>query len=127
MPDSKVMLIRHTRYFLFLLALYVVGWGFTSYQDVFLGLILGTALSYYNHWFLYRKVKKLGEIAANGGRMMGIGTVSRMALAVLAVMIATKYPEYLHLYAVIIGIVTSYIVIIIDSFVRIFTTSGEER
>lgn len=127
MPDTKIMFMRHIRYFLFIAALYVLGWGFTPYQDWFLGLLLGTVISFYNHWLLYRKVNKLGKVAAEGGRMMSLGTVSRMAAAVLGVVLAVRLPEYLNLYGVIIGIVTSYIVIIIDSFARIFISSGEER
>lgn len=127
MPESKENLLRHIKYFLFLLALYVLGWGFTPYQDWFLGLILGTIVSFYNHWLLYQKVKKFTDAVASGAKAYTLGSFSRMAAAVLAVVIAVRFPEYLNLYGVIIGIMTSYIVIIIDSFVKLFTSSGEER
>ena len=41
MPEYKLFLIRLRKYIFYLLALYVLGWGFTSYQSIFLGLILG--------------------------------------------------------------------------------------
>ncbi|MED4015925.1 ATP synthase subunit I [Sutcliffiella cohnii] len=127
MPDSKIMFFRHIRYFIFLFTLYVLGWGFTPYQEWFLGLLLGTVISFYNHWLLYKKVNKLGKIAAEGGKMMAVGTVTRMAAAVLVVLLALRLPEYLNQYGVIFGIMTSYIVIIIDSFATIFISNGEER
>ena len=41
MPEYKFIFKRVRKYILYLLALYVLGWGFTSYQSIFLGLILG--------------------------------------------------------------------------------------
>jgi ATP synthase protein I len=127
MPESQASFKRHIRYFLFFAALFVLGWGITPYQDWFLGLLLGTAVSFYNHWLLYQKVKKFTEAVAHGGKAYTLGTLSRMAAAVLAVVVAVRYPDYLNVYGVIIGIMTSYIVIIIDSFARLFKSSGEER
>ena len=62
MPDYKLIYKRVRKYILYLLALYVLGWGFTSHQTVFLGLILGTSLSLFNLWLLVRKTKKFGEV-----------------------------------------------------------------
>ncbi len=55
MQDLQHVFPRLRSYILYLLALYVLGWGFTSYKAVFAGLILGTALSLYNLWNLVRK------------------------------------------------------------------------
>ncbi|AEH54856.1 ATP synthase I [Heyndrickxia coagulans 2-6] len=41
----------------------------------------------------------------------------RMAAAVLAVAVALRFPDLFHLLAVVIGIMTSYLVIMIDFFV----------
>ena len=41
-----------------------------------------------------------------------------MATAVFAVLIAMEYPEYFHLYSVIIGLMTAYLVIMIDYFIQ---------
>lgn len=127
MPESKEIFIRHAKYFLFISALSVLGWGLTPFPEWFLGYLVGVIISFYNHWLLYRKVGKFTEAVATGGRAYSLGTLSRMAAAVLGVLIAVRFPEYFNLYSVIIGIMTSYIVIIIDSFVILFTSSGEER
>ncbi|KPB05791.1 ATP synthase subunit I [Bacillus sp. CHD6a] len=125
MPESTEQFMRHMKYFLFFLAFFVLGWGVTPYQEWFLGLILGTVISIYSHWLLHKKVKKFTEAVAEGGKAVTLGSFSRMAAAILGVVIAMRYPETLNLYGVIIGIMTSYIVIIIDSFVTLFKAVGK--
>jgi ATP synthase protein I len=120
MPDLKTMFIRQRKYIFLLLSVYVLGWGFTSYQSIFIGLILGTSLSLFNLWLMVRKTDQLGEAAANGQRMRSLGMLSRMATAVLAVMISMKYPDEVHLISVVLGLMTSYIVIMIDYFLQLF-------
>lgn len=120
MPEFKLMFIRQRKYIFLLLSIYVLGWGFTSYQSIFLGLILGTALSLYNLWLMTRKVDRFGEAVAKGQSVRSLGMISRMATAVLAVMIAMKYPEKVHLVSVVFGLMTSYIVIMIDYFFQSF-------
>ena len=68
MPDYELIYKRVRKYILYLLAFYVLGWGFTSLQSIFLGLILGTALSLFNLWLLVRKIKQFGEVVVNGGK-----------------------------------------------------------
>ncbi|TYS69648.1 ATP synthase subunit I [Sutcliffiella horikoshii] len=125
MPESTEQFMRHMKYFLFFLAFFVLGWGVTPYQEWFLGLILGTVISIYSHWLLHKKVKKFTEAVAEGRKAVTLGSFSRMAAAILGVVIAMRYPENLNLYGVIIGIMTSYIVIIIDSFVTLFKAVGK--
>ncbi|WP_066296774.1 ATP synthase subunit I [Bacillus sp. FJAT-29937] len=120
MPEFKVMFIRQRKYIFLLLSVYVLGWGFTSYQSIFLGLILGTVLSLFNLWLMTRRVDKFGQAVTKGEKVRSLGMVSRMASAVLAVMIAMKYPEKLHLISVVFGLMTAYIVIMIDYFLQSF-------
>ncbi|MBY0123240.1 ATP synthase subunit I [Bacillus sp. S/N-304-OC-R1] len=120
MPEFKLMFIRQRKYIFLLLSIYVLGWGFTSHQPIFLGLILGTSLSLFNLWLMTRKVDRFGEAIVKGERVRSLGMLSRMASAVLAVMIAMKYPEKVHLISVVFGLMTSYIVIMIDYFFQSF-------
>lgn len=115
MPDYELIYKRVRKYILYLLAFYVLGWGFTSLQSIFLGLILGTALSLFNLWLLVRKTKQFGEVVVNGGKIRSLGLLTRMATAVLAVIVAMEYPNYIHLVSVVIGLMTAYIVIMIDN------------
>ncbi|NMD70075.1 ATP synthase subunit I [Bacillus sp. DNRA2] len=120
MFEIKSMYTRQRKYIFFLLALYVLGWGFTTYQSVFLGLILGTSLSLFNLWLMVRKTDKFGDAVLQGKKVRSLGSFSRMATAALAVMIALRYPESFHLVSVVLGLMTSYIVIMIDFFLQSF-------
>ncbi|WP_019153963.1 ATP synthase subunit I [Robertmurraya massiliosenegalensis] len=114
MPEIKTIYRRQQRYIFFLLAIYVLGWGFTSYQTIFLGLILGTALGLFNMWLLAKRMDKFGDAVIRGEKVRSLGMVSRMATAVLAVMISVKYSDIFHLYSVILGLMTPYFVIMIE-------------
>lgn len=35
MPEMNEMIARQRKYIFYLLAVYVLGWGFTSYQSIF--------------------------------------------------------------------------------------------
>ncbi len=114
MPELQQLFFRHVKYILYLLSLYVLGWGFTEYKSIFLGLILGTSVSLFNHWYLVRKTTQIGDLVETGKKVRSIGTLMRMAIVIIAVFFAMKYPDLFHLPSVLIGVVTAYAVIIID-------------
>jgi ATP synthase protein I len=116
MPELKVMFSRQRRWMFLLLSIYVLGWGFTSYQSIFLGLIFGTSLSLFNLWFMLRKMGQFDQAVSQGKKIRSMGSFSRFATAALAVIVSMRYPEQLHLISVVVGLMTSYIVIIIDFF-----------
>lgn len=127
MEDLQALFDRQKKYILFFLAILVLGWGFTPYQSVFLGLILGSVVSFFNLWLLARRTKKFGEAVLSGRKMRSLGTFSRMAAALLAVFIAVEYPEYFNLISVVIGLMTSYIVLMIDALISTFLTKDKQR
>jgi ATP synthase protein I len=116
MPEFQTMFARQRKWMFFLLSFYVLGWGFTSQQSIFLGLILGTSLSLFNLWLMARKIDKFGQAAAEGRQIRSLGSFSRMGTGALAIVITMRYPEQFHLISVVIGLMTSYIVIMIDFF-----------
>lgn len=118
MLDFDRAVTSQRKWMLYLLAVLFLGAGFTPYPRIFLGLILGTAVSFYNLWLLQRKVKYLGKAVLNQTKMGGLGTLSRIASSVLAVIIALQFEEHFHLYSVVIGLATSYLIMMIDMFVR---------
>lgn len=121
--EYKQVFIRELKIIINLLAIFVIGWGFTSYQHIFLGLILGTVISTYNLWSMHSKVNRLGStIVENANkredekkkRVKSLGSLNRLAAASLAVVIAMRYPDTFNLVAVIIGLMTNHFVIMID-------------
>ncbi|MRX74146.1 ATP synthase subunit [Bacillus lacus] len=122
MLDLHHQFFRYRKYIFFLLSFYVIGWGFTSYQPVFLGLILGTSISLFNLWLMVRKHKQFGKAMDEGRSVRSLGTASRMASAGFAVLISLEFPDELHLVSVVIGLMTMYFVIMIDYFVQLLRT-----
>ncbi|GHH98808.1 ATP synthase subunit I [Neobacillus kokaensis] len=118
MPELHEVFTRSKKWMFYLLAIYVLGWGFTSFQSVFLGLIFGTGLSLFNLWLMVRKTEQFGEKVLKGQNVRSLGTFSRMASGALAVIVALRYPEYLNIIAIVLGLMTSYIVIMIDFFIH---------
>ncbi|ANB58833.1 ATP synthase I chain family protein [Anoxybacillus sp. B7M1] len=122
------MFLRQQKYIFYLLSLYTLGWGFTSYKTVFLSLILGTVISLFLLWSLVRKVEKFGRAVAQSQKVRSLGTFSRLAAAVLAAAIAIEYPQYFSIIPVTIGLMTSYFVIMIDFLLfRKFCQIEKER
>ncbi|WP_077623445.1 ATP synthase subunit I [Sediminibacillus massiliensis] len=114
MQQYEKMITRQKKWMFYLLALLVLGAGFTPYPRIFLGLLLGTVISFYNLWLMQRKIKQFGQAVVEQRSTRGIGTFTRLASAAAAVLIALQFEEYFHLISVIIGLMTAYVVIMID-------------
>ncbi|MEQ6377001.1 ATP synthase subunit I [Bacillaceae bacterium S4-13-56] len=120
------MVSRQRKFMLFLLAFLVVGWGFTPYQYFFLSILIGAILSFYNLWLLQRKIDKLGEAIEYGRTARSLGTFTRLAAAALAVMIAIEFEDQLSIIGIVIGLMTSYLVIMIEFFLQIIQSSDRK-
>jgi ATP synthase protein I len=119
MQDIQQLFPRLRSYIFFILALFVIGWGFTPYHSIFLGLILGTSFSLYNLWILARRQQRIGQAITEGKKIKSFGTFTRFAVAILAIIIAMEYPHIFHVTSVILGLMTSYVVIMIDLFIQL--------
>lgn len=134
--EYKQVFIRELKIIINLLAVFVIGWGFTPYPHIFLGLILGTAFSTYNLWSMHSKVNRLGQTIVDNAkkkedekkkRVKSLGSLNRLAAAVLAVAIAIRYPDTFNLVAVIIGLMTNHFVIMIDFLFQSIRKKLKER
>lgn len=114
MSQYENMIARQRKWNLYLLAILTLGAGFTPYTHIFLGLLLGSAVSFYNLFLLQKKTKDFAESIVKNRNARGLGTLSRFAAVALAIIIALRFEEYFHIYAVIVGLMTSYLVILID-------------
>jgi len=119
MDEYANMVRRQRQWMLYLLAFFVLGAGFSSYTRVFNGLLLGGIISFYNLWLLQRKINVFGKsISETGAARQGLGTFSRLAAVALSILIALEFEEFFHIIAVVIGIVSSYIVMALDILFR---------
>lgn len=114
MAEYEKMTQRQRKWMFYLLAALVLGAGFTPYSKVFLGLILGSVFSFYNLWILQQRVKGFGDAVERGEKPRGLGTAARFAAAAVTIILAGKYQAYVNVIAVIIGLITSYLVMVID-------------
>ena len=64
-----------------------------------------------------KKINDFGEAIVKKQKARGLGTVSRLAAAALGVLIVIRFEEYFHLISFIIGLMASYLVIMIDFIV----------
>ncbi len=120
MPQFLEMYNRQRKWILYLLSIYVLGWGFTAHQSVFLGLILGTVFSFIILQLLVRRMKKFDKAVDQGKKVRSLGSLQRLAVAAIAIMIALKWPNYFSAVSVVLGLMTTYIVIIIDYLFHAF-------
>ncbi|WP_343271232.1 ATP synthase subunit I [Lentibacillus songyuanensis] len=121
MSQYENMIARQRKWMFYLLAIWVLGAGFTPFQQIFLGLLLGSAVSLYNLWLLQRRMNSIGEAVVNDEqKVKDVSILSRLAAVGIAVMIALHYEAYFNIIAVVIGLMTSYVVIMIDFFVSEF-------
>ena len=85
----------------FLALCFVGGALLPDYLSVLLGMALGASVSWVNSFYLSRKVRHVLDAAAQGTtKRVNMGFLTRVALAVLAVFAAMKYPHYFNVYAV---------------------------
>lgn len=118
MDDYDGMVTSQRKWMLYLLAILAVGAGFTPYRQIFSGLLLGSIISFFNLWLLQRKVKDFGKAVVEKGSAVSLGTFTRMVTAVLAIVIALQFENIFHIYAVVIGLASSYVVMMVNSFIR---------
>jgi ATP synthase protein I len=127
MPEFQEMFKRACKWMLYLLAVYVLGWGFTSYHRIFMGLILGTAFSLIILIMLFIKMKKFDKSITNGKKVRSLGSLSRLSMAAIPVLIALKWPHYFELVGVVLGLMTNYTVIMINYLFYSFYISKQNR
>ncbi|MBM7609029.1 ATP synthase protein I [Lysinibacillus composti] len=101
----------------FLFALCALGWGFTPYQSIFLGIGLGAFFGTYNFWILVRRMDKFDSSISEGKRVVSLGSALRFGSGVAAVAIAITLPQYFHLVSTVIGLMIPYVFLVIGAIV----------
>ena len=119
MKDYAALTKRFNVYTVILIVLFVVLAFSTPYSSIFFGLTLGSIVSLSHLWTTYFQVKRLGESVEEGRAKFSLGTLFRFGLAIGVVFIAFRYPEKFHLISVVIGIMLTYIIILIHSLFQL--------
>jgi ATP synthase protein I len=131
MIEMHELITRQKKYMYYLLALFVLGWGFTPHRAVFLGLILGTIVSFLGLRLVARRTDKLLDKVTEGkkvrARARAVSTYSRLAAIGLLIILAVKYEELIEVWALGFGLMTGYLVMIIDFLYLQYIRGREER
>lgn len=101
----------------------IIGTVLTLGQRTWLGLLLGSLASYTNLWLLQRHINQIAEVAMGYRRFATAGTISRIGSALLVVALAWRYDAYINFFAVVMGLMLKYVVILLEAFVRLKTGS----
>ncbi|MFS0575880.1 ATP synthase subunit I [Sporosarcina sp. 179-K 3D1 HS] len=108
---------RQKRVLFFLLALFILGWAFTGFPQIFAGLILGSLFGLYNFWILVRRMERFDRTIAEGKGRASIGTAMRFASGVAAAAIAISLPEQVDLVSTVIGLMIPYVLLLVDRII----------
>ncbi|WP_281883186.1 ATP synthase subunit I [Paenibacillus sp. YYML68] len=104
---------------LFFLSALLLVWAFVPDYRVYVnGLILGSAVSLINAWILSVKIEALTKVILDksedsGRRRFNMGFISRISVALLAIIIAVKVPHLFHIAATIIGFAFVQVVVLL--------------
>lgn len=121
MDDLTAHMRRVFQVTLFFLALCLLVWAFVpGVRSIAAGLALGTAGSMINAQYLAVRIQRFTrEIVENTGKRVGLGMVTRICVAILAVMIAVK-SEQVDLVAVVIGLFFTQLVTLLTGLLSVF-------
>lgn len=108
------MVARQRKWMLYLLAVLIIGVVITPYTRIFLGLLLGSIISFYNIWVLQRRIDVIADSVIKNNPKTGLGTLTRLAAAGLGVIIAIRFDDYFNVIAYIVGLMASYLIIMLD-------------
>jgi len=83
------------------------------------GLILGTIASLMNAFLLRRRVDLITRLVMeNSGKKAGLGMASRLAVILLAVMVAYRFPEHFSLPATLAGCFYAQVMVFFAALVQ---------
>lgn len=123
MSNYENMAKRQRICFLYVLVVLAIITAIVPYKYFFQALLIGAIVSLYNLWLLQRKTNILGESVAKGGKRTGLGTISRLAAAALGTLLVIRYD--LSIAGFVIGLVSAYLIIMIDFL--LFNRKYEEK
>lgn len=108
---------RQRRALYILLAVFVLGWGFTEWKPIFAGLILGSLFGLYNFWILVRRLEKFDRSFSEGKRKASLGTAIRFASGIAAAALAISLPEHFDMASTVIGLMIPYVLLLVDRII----------
>lgn len=126
MHEFEQMKFRQRKISLFFLGLMLLCFFVTSLKPIFLGLLLGGAVSFFNMSLLQNRVRAFSDAIVHGNTAVSLGFFTRLTTSVVTVLIGLKFPEHIKIGALIIGLMASHIFLFIDMLIFSFKEAKKE-
>ena|SRR5690625_4158867 len=114
MEEYNRLVDRQQKWMLYLLVFFLLAIVITPYKKIFMSILLGYVAGYYSLRFLSARVKRFAESVVVEGKARSLGTFIRFAGMALLVVLATKFPEKIHIPSLAGGLGLAYIVLFVD-------------
>lgn len=118
MVEFDHMVSNQRKWMLCLLGFFILGFILTPYRNAFLGLFFGGVISLINLFLLHAQGKKFAKAVIGEGNFMMIGPFLRLLIVCATLFLAYKFANTVLFWSMVIGLVTSYFVMIGDVFMR---------
>lgn len=126
MITVEELLHRQRKYTLYMLSLFVLGFGLSKYQAVFLGLIIGVIISFISLLLNKRRTDKLIQKTLGDNQnnksisFKNLGITTTVAILLLIILLANRYHIDVSGWAIALGLMAGHTVLIIDYTYHIF-------
>lgn len=118
MQEFDQLVARQRKWMLYILALFILlAAVLPEHRPLFLGLLLGSVISYYGMRILHNRLKKFGETVIESARPIGLGTFVRLLGGALAVFLAFYLGDKVSYVGVVAGLGMAYVVLLVDAFI----------
>ncbi|WP_440897936.1 ATP synthase subunit I [Amphibacillus sp. Q70] len=117
MDDYQKVAQRQRKWLRIVLLIMISGTLFTLGNRIWLGLLLGSITSYANLLLLQRQVDQMGHVAIENKGHAAAGTIFRIGSALLVVTLVRFFDLEVNGYALVIGLMSKYVVILFESLV----------
>lgn len=116
MQEFDQLVARQKKWMLYILALFILlAAALPEHRPLFLGLLLGSVISYYGMRLLQNRLKKFGETAIESGKPIGLGSFVRLLGGVIAVFLTVYLGDKVNYFGVVAGLGMSYVVLLVDA------------
>lgn len=114
MEEYNRLVERQRKWMLYLLMFFLITILITPYERFFMSLLLGYAAGYYSLRFLQSRIKAYVQAVVTEGRTRSLGTFMRIASIGIIVLLASRFPDKIHIPWFALGIGLAYVVLFVD-------------
>src|SRR5690625_2938757 len=97
MEEYNHLVERQRKAMLYLLVFFLIGLMVTPFERLFMSLLVGYVIGYYNLRFLQNRIQAYTEAIVTEGKVRSLGTFFRIGLIGLIVLLILRFPDKIHI------------------------------